>query len=586
MKWIRWKGLIAFIVVLISVIGAGVLFVDDAIKGIIEKTGTHLVGARVELGAADLSVSPLGLLLTELQVTNPDDPMTNAVRVDRVVLSVEGSNLLFRKVVVKEMTLSGVRLNTPRKTSGAISRQRAVKPVVSKKAAGEKFKLPSLEAPNTKEILQTEKLQSLELIASLRANLQLEKQQWQTRLAELPDKTRLAEYRKRLENLKSGKQRGLEGVIGSAGEIIAIQKEVRGDLDRIRSARQELEKNAATLRKQMDEATRAPQEDVRRLMDKYSLSTEGLINVSRLIFGEKVSRWADTALSWYEKLGPVLERAKERKQGAEVVKPLRGQGVNVRFKEHEPLPDFLIRIAKVSLEVPAGSIGGWIRNITPDQDVLGVPLTYEFSGDNLEGLRSLKIDGALDHVDPSSAKDTANLQIQGFQVTDMNLSDSAELPMVLKKAMTDLKGRASLSSGTLKANLLARLQSVDIATGSQDEAGSLVKGMASALSDIKRFDVEANVSGTLKVYDLKLTSDLDSVLKDAVGKQVKAQAARLEKDLQSAISEKVSEPMANMKAKLGELSAISSELTDRLNIGNDLLKGTKKSGPSGLKLPF
>ena len=586
MKWVRWKGLIAFIAVLILVIGAWFLFVDDAIEGIIEKTGTRLIGAKVELGSADLSIFPLGLSLTGLQVTNPDAPMTNAVQVDRAVLSMEAAKLLRRKVVVKEMTLDGVRLNTSRKTSGAISGQHAAPPAASKRAAGEKFRWPSLEGPNVKEILQKEKLQSLELIASLRADLQAEKDQWESRLAELPDKTKLAGYRKRIKNLRTGKQRGLETVLGRAGDIMAVQKELRADLYRIKSARKELEKDVASLRKRMDEATRAPQEDVRRLREKYSLSPEGLINVSQLLFDKKISRWADTALSWYEKLGPVLERPKDRKRDAEGVKPSRGEGVNVQFKEHEPLPDFLIRVAQASVQVPAGSIRGRIRNITPDQDLLGLPLTYKFWGQNLEGLGSVKIDGVLDHMDPSFAKDTANLQIQGFQVADMSLSDSAELPMVLKKAAADLKARASLSGETLKANLLAGLKSVEIATVSQDDARGLVKATASAVSDIKEFSVKANISGTLDAYDLQISSDLDRVLEDVVGKQIEAQVTRLERELQSAISEKVNEPIADMKASLDGLGAISSELTARLNLGDELLKGTKQSGTSGLKLPF
>ena len=208
---------------------------------------------------------------------------------------------------------------------------------------------------------------------------------------------------------------------------------------------------------------------------------------------------------------------------------------------------------------------------TPDQDVLGVPLTYDFSGEDLTRLRSVKLDGVLNHVDPSSPKDTANFKTRGYQVTDMSLSDSPELPMVLKKATADLEARASLSGETLKANLLAGLQSVELATGSQDEAGGLVKAMASAVSDIKEFGVEANISGTLKAYDLQLSSDLDRVLKEAVRKQVEAQVTRLEKELQSAISEKVSEPMADIKASMGGLSAISSELTARLNLGKELL---------------
>ena len=584
MKWVRWRGLIAFIVVLIVVMGAALLFVDDAIEGIIEITGTRLIGAKVELGAADLSISPLGLSLTGLQVTNPDEPMSNAVQVDRMALLVEGAKLFRRKVIVKEMTLEGAQLNTPRKRSGAISRRPGAAPSVSKRAAGEKFTLPPLGVPNVSEILQREKLRSLELAEALQADLQAEKDEWRERRAELPDKAKLAAYRERIEKLRSAK--GGTRVLGAIKEVMGVQKELRKDLDRIKAAQNALQNNLALFRKRMDEVADAPLADARRLKEKYAFSPKGLTNLSRLAFGGKIAKWADTALDWYDRLRPVLERSKERKEGHEVVKPVRGKGADVHFKEHEPLPDFLIRIAHVSMEIPAGSIRGQIRNITPDQDVLGVPLTYDFSGEDLTRLRSVKLDGALNHVDPSSPKDTANFKIRGYQVTDMSLSDSTELPMVLKKATADLKLQASLSGETLKANLLAGLQSVEIATGSQDEAGGLVKAMASAVSDIKEFGVEANISGTLKAYDLQLSSDLDRVLKEAVRKQVEAQVTRLEKELQSAISEKVSEPMADIKASLGGLSAMSSELTARLNLGNELLKGTKQSSRSGLKLPF
>ena len=584
MKWVRWQGLIAFVIVVIVVMGVWFFVVDSAIEAVIEKTGTYVVGAKVELADADLSISPLGLSLTGLQVTNPDEPMTNAVQVDRIALLVEGAKLFRRKVIVKEMTLEGARLNTPRKRSGAISRRPAAAPSVSKRAAGERFALPPLGMPNVNEILQREKLRSLELAEALQADLQAEKDQWRKRVAELPDKVKLAAYRERIEKLQSAK--GGTGVLGSVKEVMGVQKELREDLDRIKAGQNALQNNLALLQKRMDEVTDAPLADVRRLKEKYALSPKGLINVSRLVFGGRISKWADTALDWYERLKPVLERSKERKRGHEVVRPVRGKGADVRYKEHEPLPDFLIRIAHASMEIPAGSIRGQIRNITPDQDVLGVPLTYDFSGEDLTRLRSVKLDGALNHIDPSSPKDTANFKIGGYQVKDMSLSDSTEFPMVLKKATADLKLQASLSGETLKANLLAGLQSVEIATGSQDEAGGLVKAIASAVSDIKAFGVEANISGTLKAYDLQLSSDLDRVLKEAVRKQVEAQVTRLEKELQSAISEKLSEPMADIKASLGGLSAMSSELTARLDLGNELLKGAKQSSRSGLKLPF
>ena len=568
MKSVRWQGLIAFVVVLIVVMGVWFLAADSVIEAVIEKTGTHVVGAKVELGAADLSISPFGISLTGLQVTNPDAPMTNAVQVDRMALSVEGAKLFLRKVIVKEMTIAGVRLNTPRKTSGAISRRPSAAP---ESVEREKFTLPDLAIPNVDEILQREKLQSLELVKSLKADLQAEKDQWQKRLAELPDKAKLEQYRERMEKVQSAKKGGLVEVLGGAKEAVAVQKEIRGDLDRIKTARKELEQNLASFRKRIDEVAKAPQTDVNRLKEKYALSPDGLTNMSRLVFGGKISKWADTALDWYERLRPVLERVKERKKGGEVVKPVRGKGADVRFKEHEPLPDFLVRIARVSMEIPAGSIKGQIKNITPDQDVLGIPLTYNFSGENLKGLQSVKLNGALNHVNPSSPKDTANLDISGYQVADLSLSDSPKLPIALKKASADFKADAVLSGQAVKANLLAGLKSVLISTGVKKDAGPLAKAMASSLSDVKRFNVKADISGTLKDYDMRLSSDLDRVLRNAVGKQVRTQAASLEKELKARISEKVNGPLSELKADLGGLDAVGSELTSRLNMGLDLL---------------
>ncbi len=586
MKWIRWQGLITFVVLVLFVIGVWFLLVDVVIKKTIESKGTELVKAKVGLLDADLSIFPLGLSLTGLEVANPDAPMTNIFQVDHVALSLEGAKLLRRKVVFKEVTLEGVKLNTPRKTSGAISEKRSHLPVVSKEPSEEKVKWPSFKIPDAKEILQKEKLRSLELIASFREDLQKEKGKWQSRLAQLPDKNKLGEYQKKIDRLKSGKQRGIEGILGGASEVLTLQKELRRDLDLIKTAQTEQGQNMTSLRERMAEVKKAPQEDFRRLKEKYSPSAEGLANVSRLFFGKKVSNGIDTFLNWYEKLGPILERVKERKHGAEVVKPTRGKGVDVRFKEQKAYPDFLIRIAHVSIEIPAGLIKGQVRNITPDQDVLGVPLTYEFAGGNLTGLASLKIDGSLNHVDPTAAKDTVNLLVQGYDVSGMDLSSDAELPIVLKKAMVDLEARATIAGETLRANSLASFRSVNMGTPNQDEASSPMKVLTSAISDIKAFGLKAEISGTKQDYDLKLSSDLDNVLKDAVEKQAKAQAVQFGKRLQSAIQEKVGGSMAGLETNLGGLGSIGSELTARSHFGDELFKRSQKSGSGGMKLPF
>ncbi len=585
-KWIRWQGVIAFAVVVLLVAGVWFLVVDRVIKRAIEKTGTLLVGAKVELGEADLSLFPLGLTLSRLQVTNPDQPMTNAVEIARIAFSMDSLNLLRRKAIIEEATVDGVRLNTPRTTSGAIPDRPAKSEPVSKKAVGDLFSLPSFSATDVQEILSKEELRSQKLVESLRTDLQAEQEQWQKKLAALPDKAKLESYRKRLEGLKSAGKGGLSGIVGGASEAVAVQQDLSRDLDQIKTAKKDFEDSVTGLRKRMDEAVRAPQDDARHLMEKYSLSGSGLGNVTGMLVGGTIGDWTATSLRWYAKLQPVLHRQAERKKDVEVVKPVRGKGVDVRFKERAPLPDFLIRSTRVSVEVPAGAIQGQVKNITPDQPILGAPLAFEFAGEKLKGVQSLKLDGTLNRVDPARPTDRANLRVRGYRVEDLSLSKSEQWALALKQAIADTDLQATLKGEALNANLAASLQSVQMVSGVKAGAGVLANAVASALSDVKGFKLEAEVSGTVDQYDVKLTSDLDRVLKDVVGKQLQAQTARLEAQLQSAIAEKVAGPLNELKGSLGGLDGIGTELASRLNLGTDLLKAGKGGAPGGLKLPF
>jgi uncharacterized protein (TIGR03545 family) len=548
----------------------------------IERAGTQAVGAKVELAAADLTLVPLGLTLSGLQVTDPEAPMTNAVEARRISFLMDSLNLLRRKVIINEMTVDGVRFGTPRKTSGAVGKE---EPGKVQKTATAKFALPSAQIPDVKEILAKEELQSLKLAETLRADVQAEQDRWKQQLAELPDKAKFEEYKKRLDKVKSSGKGGLGGIVGGAGEAAAIQKDISQDLDRITTAKKTFENNLAQLRKRLDEATKAPEEDLRHLRDKYALSPQGLANMSNALIEGPLGDRLETALRWYAKLQPHLQSSGERKGTVEVVKPLRGKGVDVRFKERAPLPDFLVRTAKVGLELTAGLVSGTIRNVTPDQPVLGAPMTFEFAGDKLTGLQSLKLNGEVNRVDPARPHDAAAMNVRGYRLSDLALSTDDSLPVSVKEALMDADFKAGLRGEALDAGLAATLQSVRITTGAKPDAGAVAKAVASALSDVKSLHLKADITGTVKDYNVRLSSDLDQVLKQALGRQMQAQVGKFESQLRAAIAEKVSKPLGDLKAGFGGLNGIGDELTARLNQATGL---TKAGGgaPGGLTLPF
>jgi uncharacterized protein (TIGR03545 family) len=583
-KWIRWQGLAAFLIGAALCAVFWIFIIDGCVKRIIEETGTRIVGAKVELHDADATLFPFGMILSGLQVTNPKEPMTNAVEASRIAFSVDTLNVLRRKTIINEMTVEGVRFDTPRKTSGAIAE---IKEKVPAEREKERFRMPSLEIPDVKTILQNENLDTLKIVDSLKTDIQNAKDTWNAKLADIPGKEKLEEYKGRIEKLKKARKGGTADILGAMGDAKTLKEDLEKDIDQINSVSKSFSDEFSWMKKRVEQAQKAPMEDVRRLRGKYSLSPQGVQNMSRILFGERISAWMNTGLSWYGRLKPVLERSKKEEKGVEVVKPLRGKGLDVRFKEYAPLPDFLIRKTGVSLQVDAGKFSGTIQNITPDQEILGLPLTFTFSGSNLKDIQSIVVNGDLNHINPSRPKDTINARIQKYRINEIKLSDNTQLPLTLAAGLVDSDIRASIEGNAISAGLAAQVKSVHLTSDAKEPRSPLAGAIVSALSSISHFNVQADIKGTLNDYSISLTSDVDRVLRDAAARLVQEQSARLEKMLTSAIEEKTQGPLKNLQEQFGSLAGIGQELDGRKNEFSDLLKEALLfTSKGGIKLPF
>jgi uncharacterized protein (TIGR03545 family) len=394
------------------------------------------------------------------------------------------------------------------------------------------------------------------------------------------------DYKRRVDALKaSAKGGGVDALLGNVGEAAQLRKDVKNDLGKIKGAREELAKDLATLKRQVEDAAAAPQADLKRLKEKYTLSAGGMANVASALFGGEIGSWAKTSAVWYERLQPMVASA-SGSSGPEQVKPLRGKGVDVKFRERQPLPDFLIRTARVSAEIPAGTLTGQVRQITTDQEILGAPLTFEFAGDKLKQLRSVALRGEINRVHPDTPHDTMSLTADGYHIERAVLSDNPKWPVVLDGAEANVDVKAVVTNGALDATVDSKLSHVRFSTGDQKAEGRMATAIASALADVNAFHLGATVTGTTQNPSVHVTSDLDTVLKNAVGKMVAEQAARLEADLKVAIAERVNGPLEDLKKQLGGFGGLGDELTSRNDALNGLL--TEKLTPKikGLKLPF
>ncbi|MCB0218383.1 MAG: TIGR03545 family protein [Chrysiogenetes bacterium] len=596
-KWIRWGGLIPFVAIVALVAIVWNFFIDGIVERTIEKVGSSVVGAKVELDAADVSLFPLGVELTRLQVTNPRDYMENAIEVRRVAFDMEPLELLRRKVIINEMSMDGMQFGTARATSGDIPRsQKAgvrIKEFTKEKV--EELELPSFEIPDVKKILEEEDLETLRLVKDVRGEFETEKEAWKKRIDELPNKETFKQYEARIKKIRGTS--GVQGALAAASEVTRIKKEIEADIANIKSAKNDVQGLVGKLQQRVKQAQQAPFNDIQRLRDKYGLSPEGLANLSSRLLGPKVAQLVRDGTYYYQLAAPYLKRGDKADEGPEVVKPLRAKGREVHFKEHNPLPEFLISVAKISFSLSVGDFSGTVKDITNEQPVLGRPLTVGIAATKLKDIEAINVDGTFDHTKPAHPSNSLAFALKSFHARGVALSESKQWPVTLASGLADLAGTGTLSDGKLDFTLTGSLHEADLQTAFTVQ-NLIAEALADTIKGVRAMNLTAHITGNLEDFDIELQSDLDKILKQAVGSLVTKQMAKFEGLLKEKVMEKVDGPLKDLVGNMGGFDDMLALLNDREKLGQEVLQqalkqatggsaipGTKKL-PGGLKLPF
>ncbi len=579
-RWIRWPGLIGFTIFVVVTVALWFLLMDTLVRRAVEKAGTALMGAEVDLARAQVTLVPLGVTLSGLQVTDPSAPSTNSIEVLRIAFRLDSLNLFRRKVIIDEMAAEGVRFGTARKRPGKV----VVPPPKPQEEKKKESALPSFTMPDVKKVLQEEKLESPALIEQAQADLKKKSDAWQKQMASLPDKTALDAYQERIKKLKEAQKGGIKGLTSAGANALALTKDLNRDLDTVKKAKAAFGTDLAAAKALVEKAERSPVEDIRRIADKYSISSEGLANLSQTLFGGSVRGWIDKGVLWYGRLKPLFERSGEKKGNVQTAKPLRGKGVDVRFKEERPLPDFLISTIKASLQPEAGTFTGTIRNITPDQDVLGKPLTFAFTGSGLKEAQAADITGTLDHRKADLPDDTMEVAVRGYRASNLVLSSAASLPVSLQEGVMDLEVKGRRDAKTVSARCVALVKGVRLNAGGDGSGGAFANAIRSSLAKVSSFSLTVDVTGTPENYGVRISSDLDRVMRDAAGGVVREHRDRLEKELRQAVQEKTEVKLAGLKEGLGGLGSQGGKLDGLQDRLNSLIKEAGSSAGGKIKL--
>lgn len=607
MKLIRWKALIPLTLLLIALVVGWMLLVDLIARRVVERVGTEIVGAKVELERAHVRLRQGALVLTGLQVTDPAAPMQNLVQAAELVAAISVLPLLEKKVVIDSLAVRGVLFGTPRTTSGAIPQQTsALAPVLqrvsdwSKQIPIPSFSLEGLSGVVDVSAISLDSLRTLAAARGIMTGADSSRQAWEAELRALNPRPGIDSAQVLINRLKGVDLRTL-GVAGARDQIVAIRAAV-DNLTRTVGQAKALELKVRSgvngLEDQVKGLAEARTQDYAYARGLVNLPSLDGPDISPALFGQIGLDRIKGLLYWVsvaeQYLPPGLDP--RRQTGPRRV---RASGTTIEFPRARAYPQFLLRYAEVQFSlggqnVAAGEYQAQIAGVTTQPALYGRPLQFvaQRKGGRV-GPEAVRAMAVLDHT-RLPLKDSLGAVLSGFPLPTIDLPPLGARA-VLGKGVTSL---SMLRVGeVLEARWYVRTaQPVweRTAHGARRTGNSALDDlMWRTVSGIKEVEIETQVRGTLSRPSLSVRSNVGTEIARSLRQEVGAQVAKAERQVRAKVDSVVdaqvaearqkvdvvkTQVQAKIEAERAELERVKAELEQKIR---DLTPRL----PGGIRLP-
>ncbi len=593
---IRW-GRLAVLLTPIVLIWAGTrFFLDRGIKNAVESVGTKAVGAKVDVGNVSTSFWRLSAEISDLAVTDPDQPMTNAVEIKTLRLKAQLKPLFWNKVIVDRAEITGIRTGTPRKKSGAITVSKPAKEETPSAVAETAKKIGSAAVANLKDAYDPKKLVSPENLASYQ-KAQAEKErlttmadQWKARGQSLDVKGISTRGQAFIEKVKNEKFSGVEGV-AKAQALIKEGQSLKSDLA---AAQKEVKNLGADLKTEMAQAKstfkeieRLRREDIDSALRqlKSGFSTEGLTQgLLGPVWFEKFQK----ALGWVEKGSQLAGGPSDPKAPPPPSATRKGRDIAFPFRYRWPA--FHLNRAALSGVTPGGlAYEGTLTDLGTDPALVGKPTVLDVNGRS--GERSLSFTAGLD-LTKKVAETSVRALYSGLPLAGITLGSVNDNAVSISQGKgqvkadvlvrgSDLSGAIDLNGTSVKLNL------------SRQKADRISAALDNLLAGLSEGQIRVELAGTLKNPRFSLTSSIDNQLRNALKGMMDQETAKLRADVEKQINERVNQETEKLSALVEKNGASAleklnlndkqlAEVQEKLNKVLDDLTG---SATKGIKLP-
>jgi uncharacterized protein (TIGR03545 family) len=534
-------GSIAVVVILY------LLFANTLFKSLAQNALGDASGAEVNLESVDHSFFPFGLTLSRLQATDNVNPIRNKVEIALLKADVDFMPLLNKKLIVNELIVQDVEFDTKRASAGEV--------FVQPDAQASNFAFPTLaDLPSVDEVLAKSPLKTTAAVVEAQKVVEEYKQPIQDKYAALPSKDKLSAYKERLEALKETDYKNPVELAAAKKEFDEIKEAIKKDKDNI-SEFVDLAKEAkAASASSVSALKSAPQEDY-ALLKGLVAGDEGAIGqVTQHLFGEKAKMYTQGLLLAMDMLSGDSDETVVEKTAVD-----------------DGLPNVWIKKAAINIKWQDEQIKTDWQNITDQHAIVGNPTTFLINSSKANNWNKIDLKGSFEIIQ-GKVNSVQNWDINGLVLDAVELvpaESKQKLNALLESGILASKGGLNVVDGKISGSSVFDLSALKLkATGNND----LTSAIAEIISGLSELELVTDFSGKLTNPSIKVKSDLDKKMLQALSSGLTGNSSGKLGELKSKLNAKVAEQLGQSGEQLASVDALLSAAQGDSESLNELLK--------------
>ena len=554
-RYFRWQGLAGFLLIVLALVAFIYLFLGALVKNGIEYGGSYYLGAEVNVESVEVNYNPFELNVLGLQATDPDKPSTNLVSFGQATASIDVWQYLFGKVIIEQVMVEQLAFSSPRTTPGKVTKNS------DKTAAGQGddddlFTTPDVSLPDAKTLLDNADLLTVKQGKLLEQTYQQEKAKLTTLKEQLPSKEKLDDYKEQVKALSKVKVKTLADVEKLKSDFDQIKQQFKADQAIVKNAKQQLKQSKDLLTEHTVALKNAPAQDWQNIESKYQLDKVDGADFAHMLFGEQARDYYQYGQLFLEKVKPLLSGGSDKPAETESIG---ARGRFVHFNEENPLPDFLIKKARISIVSPQGDFLAQLEELNIQHWLRNKPTTYKVASTNLLDGGDALLQGDFAVAENSAVNGQGDWAFNQIKLNDVTLQESSKFSLAIAKASLGGQGEFSLNASNINSsNSINLSQAVFDGSGESKVTNMIIdtfKGMDNLALGI-------NASGPMLSPEFAIDSPINNILKDAVQAQLKQKLAGFQSKMQSGLNDKLAGALKLNDSASGEILEFDKLLSD------------------------